>query len=805
MNEITDSLVSHAKSNLNRSNIFSHHYLLTSNKDDRKETKIDSSEISKKIDKFHLHDNHFFKTDDIDEYRKSIFKDDDDNKYVMKKYERDKSDELDKSDKLDKLDKSDKLDEKDRMVNDKSLLSVDNGDEEIILNDNLSDLLSKSGNVDQSSLLDDISIEMDNTNQYFRDNKSVVLKWVDDQSVSHCHSCRKEFSIMLRKHHCRHCGRVFCSNCADKKIKLPVTIFYNLPEPPSNTFIRDDVNSKLRVCKRCYVYVKKIYRIRKIIKIFELSRLNLRDLYLIGKIKPEWYEGSKYCIDKLRHIQDKLCIEKLKSNEKRMIWLNKNYLKKSPKWLTLLIRSVDLNSKEQVDELERIIHSNKIHSSDDNLCRSFSQNYMGMNDILNLVRINKNVPIISNLITKCFERIELEEIIMYMPFLIVNQKNNIYLYDILVNKCKDDFNRMVRLYLNIKVFCDDVDLRKKLLMKLFKESIDDNFKADLLNLMKHNTMDETKFKDTNIIIPLYPNIKFDRIDFPSIKIMDSFSRPMVIPFIKDNERKEIMFKNDDIRKDYLILIIIDIIHQILREEEGLDIKTVRYRVQPTSSNTGYIEFITNACTIFEIIHTEKITIQNYILNHNHHVTVKEFRERFMQSTALYCMISYLLGFGDRHLDNIMISEDGLLFHIDFGFILGQDPKYSNNKSIRITSEIIEVIGGERSDDYQKFKSYCARIYNRLRLHVNLFANLLSILPSIDSTITMDVIKREIIERFEVGEYNIDAMEHMSNKVEKSNDIGYATIDGLYKMKKTPLVKTLKKGFTHASNFLSNFL
>jgi hypothetical protein len=38
--------------------------------------------------------------------------------------------------------------------------------------------------------------------------------WVPDESVTACNVCRKEFSLLRRRHHCRMCGAVVCAKCS---------------------------------------------------------------------------------------------------------------------------------------------------------------------------------------------------------------------------------------------------------------------------------------------------------------------------------------------------------------------------------------------------------------------------------------------------------------------------------------------------------------------------------------------------------------------------------------------------------------
>lgn len=49
---------------------------------------------------------------------------------------------------------------------------------------------------------------------------SVAPEWVSDDLAPTCMKCGLKFSITRRRHHCRACGKVFCSACCWQKVKL---------------------------------------------------------------------------------------------------------------------------------------------------------------------------------------------------------------------------------------------------------------------------------------------------------------------------------------------------------------------------------------------------------------------------------------------------------------------------------------------------------------------------------------------------------------------------------------------------------
>lgn len=86
----------------------------------------------------------------------------------------------------------------------------------------------------------------------------------------------------------------------------------------------------------------------------------------------------------------------------------------------------------------------------------------------------------------------------------------------------------------------------------------------------------------------------------------------------------------------------------------------------------------------------------------------------------------MLGVGDRHLDNLLLSPDGHLFHVDFGFILGRDPK-PFPPPMKLCKEMIEAMGGADSQHYMNFQQYCYTAFITLRRNANLILNLFALM------------------------------------------------------------------------------
>ncbi|GAB2220488.1 hypothetical protein Drorol1_Dr00008141 [Drosera rotundifolia] len=159
--------------------------------------------------------------------------------------------------------------------------------------------------------------------------------------------------------------------------------------------------------------------------------------------------------------------------------------------------------------------------------------------------------------------------------------------------------------------------------------------------------------------------------------------------------------------------------------ENLDLHLTPYRVLATGQDEGMMEFIPSR-SLAQILSENRSIIgflQKYHPDEEGPFGITATcLETFIKSCAGYSVITYILGIGDRHLDNLLLREDGRIFHVDFGFILGRDPK-PFPPPMKLCKEMVEAMGGAESQYYTRFKSYCCEAYNILRKSSNLILNL----------------------------------------------------------------------------------
>uniref|UniRef100_A0AC35U565 FYVE-type domain-containing protein n=1 Tax=Rhabditophanes sp. KR3021 TaxID=114890 RepID=A0AC35U565_9BILA len=72
--------------------------------------------------------------------------------------------------------------------------------------------------------------------------------WIDDKDTDHCMLCSAKFTLLLRRHHCRACGRVLCNSCCSEKKVLAFS---------------KDAAKKCRVCGPCVNTLDKIEQLEK--------------------------------------------------------------------------------------------------------------------------------------------------------------------------------------------------------------------------------------------------------------------------------------------------------------------------------------------------------------------------------------------------------------------------------------------------------------------------------------------------------------------------------------------------------------
>jgi phosphatidylinositol 3-kinase len=192
---------------------------------------------------------------------------------------------------------------------------------------------------------------------------------------------------------------------------------------------------------------------------------------------------------------------------------------------------------------------------------------------------------------------------------------------------------------------------------------------------------------------------------------------------------QMIFKvGDDLRQDQLVIQTIMLMDRLLKNE-NLDLKLMPYHILATSPVAGAVQFIPST-PLSDVDKTDR-SILNFLRRHNPDPNAplgvrKETMDTYIKSCAGYCVITYILGIGDRHLDNLLLTPNGNFFHADFGYILGRDPK-PFAPLMKLSTQMVDGMGGPDHENFRQFRQHCATAYLALRKSANLILNLFALM------------------------------------------------------------------------------
>ncbi|KAI5843468.1 kinase-like domain-containing protein [Morchella snyderi] len=278
-------------------------------------------------------------------------------------------------------------------------------------------------------------------------------------------------------------------------------------------------------------------------------------------------------------------------------------------------------------------------------------------------------------------------------------------------------------------------------------------------------------------LPLDPGVNVVGCFPEASNVFKSSLFPLLIHLKTDTgARYPIIFKTgDDLRQDQLVIQIVTLMDKLLRKE-NLDLKLTPYHILATSAYTGVVQFVDSLslASIEEGKHAPAAGVLPYLRNNYPDETTdtgvkSEVMDTYVKSCAGYCVITYLLGVGDRHLDNLLLTPDGHFFHADFGFILGRDPK-PFAPAMKLCKEMVDGMGGANSVNYANFKSYCYTAYTTLRKSANLILNLFALMVDAnipDIRLEPDKAVLKVKERFNLEMSEEEAVKFFRNLIEES--------------------------------------
>ncbi|KAL7548993.1 hypothetical protein ACHAWF_012261 [Thalassiosira exigua] len=227
--------------------------------------------------------------------------------------------------------------------------------------------------------------------------------------------------------------------------------------------------------------------------------------------------------------------------------------------------------------------------------------------------------------------------------------------------------------------------------------------------------------DTDVVIPIAPTVVFredwktktERLQKRSI--YGSHPGWRLLPIL--------IKSNDDLRQEQLASQLIQRMALILAKAR-VPVWLYPYEIVALTGRGGIIECVPDTISIDSLKRNDPdfTTLKSFFEQHfggPGSAELANANANFVESLAAYSIVCFLLQLKDRHNGNILLTNQGHIVHIDFGFFFLSSPgKNSGFESapFKLTRDFVKLMDGPNSRAFQKFRELCYKTFIELRKH-----------------------------------------------------------------------------------------
>eukprot|EP00755_Sulcionema_specki_P006655 Sspe_Gene.36058::Locus_17451_Transcript_1_1_Confidence_1.000_Length_4137::g.36058::m.36058/K00914/PIK3C3, VPS34; phosphatidylinositol 3-kinase len=240
---------------------------------------------------------------------------------------------------------------------------------------------------------------------------------------------------------------------------------------------------------------------------------------------------------------------------------------------------------------------------------------------------------------------------------------------------------------------------------------------------------ERKLNDVEVMrcfpcrTPIFPDREVLGIKNP--RLMGGKTRPYSFECqVKGGNNYRVMVKHDDVRRDVLVMSLVQEIGEMLADIAPNG--AVSYRVVATGGNSGMMEMVTPSWNLQDLV-DEKVTEPISLRAIREQAERKtpddtegtELIRNFMNSCVYSSILVYALAVKDRHLENFLCTDDGKLVPIDFGYSFdGWSPK-GYEPPMKLNALMVDTMGGWKNPWFQLYKKKTEDAFQELRENADL--------------------------------------------------------------------------------------